>query len=160
MISKMPKWEKIETQKCIPEIIDNKLGNMFISNKNREILEIKLACHLRNQTRQILEIKCHLKTQMRLILKIQNPLEKSNVTNFGNQNDNKNQKHFSSWSYTRYQYQRKESDSKFYLWYSLPMLLTSSIRHTALTLLSSGSHYNLGLTYISTHSSCQLMELH
>lgn len=58
-----------------------------MSNKNREILEIK---------RQILETKCHLKNQMRQILKIQNPFEISNVTNFGNQNDNKNQKDFSS----------------------------------------------------------------
>lgn len=67
-----------------------------LSNKNREILEIKLACHLRNQTRQILEIKCYLKNQMRQILKIQNPFEKSNVTNFRNQNDNKDQQDFSS----------------------------------------------------------------
>ena len=47
------------------------------------------TCSLSNKNREILEIKCHLKAQMWQILKIQNPFEKSNVTNFGNQNDNK-----------------------------------------------------------------------
>ena len=71
-------------KKCVQWVI--KIEKFWKSN-SRVIWEIK---------RQILETKCHLKNQMRQILKIQNPFEISNVKNFGNQNDNKNQKDFSS----------------------------------------------------------------
>ena len=52
-------WEKINNQARISDSILNTLGKhkRSFSNRNREILEIKLECHLRNQTRQILEIK-------------------------------------------------------------------------------------------------------
>ena len=130
-----------------------------MSNKNREILEIKLACHLRNQTKKFWEpsviwkIKCdrfwkskiHLRYQMWQTLEIKMTIKTKRIFPLNHLQDINI---------------KEKNQTVNFIWYSLPMLLTASIRHTALTLLSNDSHYNLGLTYIPTHSGCQLRELH